>query len=67
MTNTQLHDLARRLRTRAVLVLDSDADAAHDLIVASYCLDDLRCTRIAVDRMLSEATAACALPHGNRI
>jgi hypothetical protein len=57
MTNTQLHDLARRLRNRAVLCLDSDTDAAHDLLMASYCLDHLRCTRIAVDAMLAEATA----------
>jgi hypothetical protein len=48
MTNSQLHDLARRLRSRAVLSLDADTDAAHDLLMASYCLDDLRMTRQAI-------------------
>jgi hypothetical protein len=63
VTNTQLRYLARRLRTRAVLLLEADTDAAHDLLMASHCLDDWRATRIAVDAMLHEATAAAALPH----
>jgi hypothetical protein len=37
MTNSQLHDLARRLRSRAVLFLDSDIEAAHDMLMASSC------------------------------
>jgi hypothetical protein len=58
MTNSQLHDLARRLRSRAVLSLDADTDAAHDLLMASYCLDDLRMTR--------QAIAACFEYGGGR-
>jgi len=58
MTNNQLQDLARRLRTRAVLVLDADPDAAHDMLLASYICDDLRVTRMAVDAVLLEAGTA---------
>jgi hypothetical protein len=64
MTNASLSQLSHRLRCKAVLLLTDDIDFAHDLLMASYMLDDWRHTRIAVDAMLTECTAVAALPHG---
>jgi hypothetical protein len=41
--------------------LDNDTDHAHDLLMASYMLDDLRSARVATAAMLAEATAITAM------
>jgi hypothetical protein len=54
MTNPELLALSRRLRGKSALVLDVDIDFAHDLLMASFCLNDLLASRQAVDAILIE-------------
>jgi len=51
----ELLALSRRIRGKSALLLDYDLDFAHDLLMASFCLDDLLASRQAIDAILIEA------------
>jgi hypothetical protein len=48
MTNAQLLELSRRLRSKGALLLDADIDFAQDLLMASFVLEDLLASRQAI-------------------
>jgi hypothetical protein len=56
--NDRANALAKRLRAKALLVIDADAHFACDLATASFMIDDAIAARVTLNGVLAETREA---------